>query len=789
MFRFYYVFLVMLFMYLPIFAQQKYTLSGYVQEEGTGETMVGVNIFLPDKSSIGTVSNQYGFYSLTLPEGSYKIMFSYIGYSSRLLEIDLNRDIHQNIVLQPGVQMQEIVVSDENPKKNIESTEMGTVELTMETVKKLPALMGEVDLLKSLQLLPGISAAAEGTSGLYIRGGGPDQNLVLLDEAIVYNTGHLFGFFSVFNSDAIKNSTVIKGNVPANYGGRISSVIDVQMKEGNDRDYVAEGGIGLISSRLTVQGPIQSEKSSFVISGRRTYALDLAQPFINKTKFEGTNYYFYDFNAKANYRLSPRDRIYLSGYFGRDIFKFKNVERDFGLELPYGNATGTLRWNHEWNDKLFSNFSLISNDYDFGLHGGQEAFQFDIDSGVRDYSVKADVDYYPDPSHQLKAGLRYTHHKLSPNVVRATNGEVNFSTKFEPKYGRESELYILDEWTLHPRFKINAGLRMSLFQQVGPYVSTLDSTQYKKGEIVKAYAQPEPRLSVNWSVDPYSSIKAGFSLSSQYIHLVSNSGSTLPADVWVPSTERIKPQIGLQYAIGYFRNFMDNQLEASMEVYYKDLRNQLDYRESYVENFSSDIETEFVSGSGRAYGVELFIRKNKGKLTGWLGYTWSRTERWFPDIEKGRVYPAVYDRPHDIDFVVNYQLSKNWQFAANFVYASGKTFTPIKSLFLVEGRPNIEYGARNSNRLRDYHRLDISFTYENKIKSNKPFHSSWSFSIYNVYNNKNPFFTYTDFSSDVLSGKATAKAYEVTIFTLIPSVTWNFYWNISKSHRNGKANF
>lgn len=767
-------------------AQNKHTLSGYVKEFGSGETMIGVNVFLKDNPQIGTVSNLYGFYSITLPEGKHHLIFSYTGYGTNHVEVELNGNLSKDILMTPGIAIQEVLVTAENPKKNVESTDMGTVELDIETVKKLPALFGEVDILKSLQLLPGISSASEGTAGIYVRGGGPDQNLVLLDEAIVYNTGHLFGFFSVFNSDAIKNTTLIKGSVPANYGGRISSVIDVQMKEGNNQDFVAEGGVGLIASRLTLQGPLANDKSSFIVSARRTYALDLAQPFINNTKFEGSNYYFYDLNAKVNYRFGPKDRLYLSGYFGRDVFRFKNVERDFLLELPYGNSTGTIRWNHLWNDKLFSNLSIITNNYDFRLHGGQETFKFDINSGVRNVSLKTDVDYYPSPEHQLKLGARYTYHKLSPNVVTATNGDVDFNTEFKPKYGHEAECYILDDWALNRFWKINAGLRLSSFVHIGPYYSEIQKKNFGSGEVVKTYFQPEPRILINRILSESSSIKGGLTWASQYIHLVSNSGSTLPADVWVPSTEKVKPQLGLQISLGYFRNFLDNGLETSFEIYYRRMDNQLDYRESYVENFSADVENEFVSGKGRAYGAELFVKKNFGRWNGWVGYTWSRTERWFSEIENGRVYPAVYDRPHDLTVVLNYQLSKNWNLASSFVYASGKMLTPIKSLFIIEGRPNIEYGPRNSQRTEPYHRMDLSLVYENKSKANKSFHSSWAFSIYNLYNNKNPFFTYNDFSSDVLTGKASLHSYEVTLFTIIPSVTWNFYWNITKKSYENK---
>lgn len=775
-----YVFLGLFLFIGSSHGQDKFTISGYVREFGSGESMIGVNLYLKEQPSIGTVSNTYGFYSITLEKGTHTLLFSYLGYVPVELPITLNKDTSIEISMKSGVLMEEIEVSAKNPRQNIEATDMGTIDVSMEAMKKLPALLGEVDLLKTLQLLPGVSSATEGTSGIYVRGGGPDQNLVLLDEAIVYNTGHLLGFFSVFNSDAIKNTLLIKGNIPANYGGRISSVIDVQMKEGNNEDYVAEGGIGLISSRFTVQGPVQKKKSSFIVSGRRTYVLDLAQPFINNTKFAGSNYYFYDLNTKINYQLSQKDRIYLSGYFGRDVFKFSNQERGFEVELPYGNATGTFRWNHLFKDNLFFNLALIANNYKFGLHGGQEEFQFNVDSGVRDYSAKADLDYYPNPSHQIKMGTRYTYHKLSPNVVNATNGEVNFSTSFKPKYGHETELYALDDWTISRKLKLNIGARLSMFNQTGPYQSSVDSTQYSRGELVKTYIAPEPRIGMNYTVSRSASFKAGISVSNQYIHLVSNSGSTLPADIWVPSTETVKPQRGIQYAIGYFRNFLDNAIETSVETYYKDLRNQLDYKESYVENFSAEIENEFVSGKGRAYGVELFVKKNKGKLTGWVGYTLSKTERWFDEIENGRVYPAVYDRPHDLVVVFNYEFAKNWQVSGNFIYATGKSYTPIKSVFFIEGKPNIEYGDRNSLRLDDYHRLDISFIYEKQEKLRKPFHSSWAFSIYNIYNRKNPFFTYTDFQSDVFTGNASAKALKVSLFTIIPSVTWNFYWNASK---------
>ncbi len=769
------LFLSIIFFFSKLLAQQNYTLNGYVTEKGTGETLIGVNIYVKGQENIGTTSNNYGFYSLTLKEGEYDIVFSYVGYKEEVIHIEFQKDYNLNVDLQSGVQLQAVEITSEDLKKNVKSNEMGTQVMNIETVKKLPALLGEVDILKTLQLMPGVSSASEGTAGLYVRGGGPDQNLVLLDEAIVYNTGHLLGFFSIFNSDAIKNTTLIKGSMPAEYGGRVSSVIDVQMKEGNDEYITAEGGIGLISSRFTVQGPIQKQKSSFIVSGRRTYALDLAQPFIKGTNFEGTNYYFYDLNTKINYRLSNKDRIFLSGYFGRDVFKFNNNDRAFNVNLPYGNATGTLRWNHVISKNIFSNISLILNNYNFKFSAAQEAFSVTVKSGVLDYSAKADIDYYPNTNHHIKFGTQYTYHTLRPNLVQATNGEVDFETKLETKYGHESQVYVQDDYKINSRVGVNMGLRLSHFMQVGPY--TFEDKTYSSGEKVKSYFVPEPRFVFNYGINENSSIKGGVSVASQYIHLVSNSGSTLPTDVWVPSSKLVKPQIGIQYSLGFFRNLKNDEFQASVEVYYKSLRNQLDYRESYVEDFTAEVEREFVSGDGRAYGLEFFLAKKTGRLNGWIGYTLSRTERWFDEIENGRVFRAVYDRPHDIVAVANYRLNKKWEVSSSFIYATGRAYTPIKSLFVIDGRPNVEYGPRNSLRIKDYHRMDVSFIYEDKSKLGKKFHSSWAFSIYNLYNRRNPFFTYTDFDTKIFSGNAQAKVVNVSIFTMIPSITWNFYWS------------
>ncbi|MEM9546414.1 MAG: TonB-dependent receptor [Bacteroidota bacterium] len=771
--------LTLLFLTLIINAQDKYTLSGYVRDTQTGETLISANVVNADNPIEGTTTNTYGFYSLTLPKGKYKIAFSYLGFEDQFFELDLNKNLELNVDLAEGITMEEVVISAEKEQKrqNVESTQMGMIELPVENIKKLPAIFGEVDILKTIQLLPGVLSSGEGNAGFYVRGGGPDQNLVLLDEAVVYNSGHLLGFFSVFNADAIKNTTLIKGGMPANYGGRLSSVLDIQMKEGNNKKYAVEGGIGLISSRLTVQGPLIKEKSSFIISGRRTYILDLAQPALNGSDFEGTNYYFYDLNTKWNYRFSNKDRLYFSGYFGRDVFKFRQPGRDLFFDLPYGNKTGTLRWNHLFNDKLFFNLSAIYNDYSFQFDGGQEDFIFKVFSGVRDYNLKLDFEYYANTMHNLKFGVNYTYHKLTPNTASATNGEVDFSTEFLPKYANEIGLYMLDDIKVNNRFSINTGLRFSIFSQVGPYTSKLTGEEFGRFETAKVYTGLEPRLSFKYASSKDLSFKGGITFTNQFLHLVSNSSSTLPTDIWVPSTEIVEPQRGIQYALGVFKNWKDDMYETSFEVYYKDLKNQIDYADNYVNDITTEVEDDFVFGKGRAYGAELFIKKSTGRLNGWIGYTLSRSERSFPDIEDGRWYPAIYDRRHDLSVVANYSLSKKWDMGATFIYGSGRYFTPINGFYFIEQELNTFYGPRNSAQLVPYHRFDVSFTYTPKPDSKKAFRGSWTFSIYNAYNRKNPFFINYDIETNFENGSTTIEGEQITIFPLIPSITYNFKWN------------
>lgn len=764
-------------------AQSKFTLSGYVKDKESGEDLIGANIILLDDISVGTVSNAYGFYSITLDPGVYQVGVTYVGYESFAAEVNLSEgDVSYNIELDPkSILTDEVIVTAERADENVQSTQMGTAELSVEEVKTMPALLGEVDILKTIQLLPGVQSAGEGNSGFYVRGGGPDQNLILLDEAVVYNTGHLFGFFSVFNADAIKNTTLIKGAMPAQYGGRLSSVLDIQMKEGNVNKWQGAGGIGLISSRLTLEGPLVKEKASIIVSGRRTYADLLARPFIKDTDFEGNGYYFYDLNAKVNYRFSEKDRVFLSGYFGEDVFNFISPDNDFNAEIPWGNRTATARWNHVFNNQLFSNLSLIYNDYQFEIGSRFEDFQFNLFSGVRDINGKFDLDFYPGSNHKLKAGVNYTYHRFTPYSANAQSGDVDFSTdSLNKKFAHELAIYLQDEFDINARLRINAGLRGSWFQQVGPYnqivfnelqVAT-DTIVYGQGEAIQDYWGLEPRIGIRYKLNESSSLKGGIAYNNQYIHLVSSSTSTLPTDLWVPSTAVVEPQRGIQYSAGYFKNWLNNVLETSVEVYYKDLRNQIEFSSDYVPELGRDIEESFVFGRGESYGAELFIRKSRGNLTGWIGYTLSWTNRFFDDIDDGNPFPARYDRRHDLSIVANYEINDRWKVSSVFVYGTGQSTTVPVGTYLIEGNLVNEYGERNDFRLAPYHRLDFAATYSPVKKRN--FDWDLNFSVYNVYNRQNPFFIYYDIDGDVVEGDLTVSAKQVSLFPVIPSITWNF---------------
>jgi len=766
-----------------LFAQEKFTISGYVRDSLSRETLIGATIQAKEQSK-GVSSNQYGYYALTLPKGEYAIVASFVGYFPMEKKINLQADLVIDFpLLSKSSLSQEIVISSKKRDANIKNAQMGQIDLSMSRAKSVPVIFGEVDPLKILQLYPGVSNAGEGNSGLYVRGGGPDQNLILLDDAVVYNSGHLFGFFSIFNGDAIKNTTLIKGSMPAQYGGRISSVLDISMKEGNLDKYQVEGGIGSIASRFSVQGPIKKEKASFMLSGRRTYIDALVKPLIKKgSQFYGSGYYFYDFNAKFNYRFSSKDRLYLSGYFGRDRFDFVNNKRQFDVEVPWGNSTLSARWNHVFHKKLFMNTTAVYNDYQFSLGALQNSFNFVLSSGIRDLNLKTDLDHFLTPEHKLKYGALFTYHRLSPSVATGRQDSVLFQpNNAQTKFANEFGLYAQDDWEAGRNLKINYGIRWSAFQQLGPYTNyttdidgnRLDSVKYNSNDQVITYGGLEPRLTMRYSLDEETSLKGSVSRNRQYLHLVSNAGTTLPTDVWVPSTLRVKPQLSWQYSAGIFKNFNDNAFETSIEVYYKSMQNQIEYRQGFTPSIK-DPEEEFVFGKGWSYGTELFINKTKGKFTGWIGYTLAWTWRKFPDLNNGNKYPAKYDRRHDLSVVGIYEVNQQWKLSSVFVYATGNATSLPEKFYLIEGVLTQQFSRINQYRLAPYHRLDLSATYIPTPKKERKWKHSWVFSIYNVYSRQNPYFLYYNQTGSAFAGTLQVQAKQVSLFPVIPSVTYNF---------------
>lgn len=762
---------------------QKITINGFVKDSLTGETLQGASVYAQEAQK-GTSTNMYGFFSLTLSQAKEKVVVSFVGYQSKIILLDTARGLTQDILLVPAsYYATNVTVVGRKKENNVQAAQMGKVDLTIERIKQIPAFLGEVDIMKALQLLPGVRNAGEGNAGLYVRGGGPDQNLIVLDDAVVYNSGHLFGFFSIFNGDAIKNVSLIKGGMPAQYGGRLSSVVDVTMKDGNNQGYDFEGGIGTIASRFSAQGPIEKGKSSFLVAGRRTYIDALVRPFINSgSNLYGSGYYFYDLNTKMNFKLSPKDRLFISGYFGRDVFTFKNKQRAFNTDIPWGNTTATVRWNHIFNNKLFSNTSLVYNDYQFRFDALQNDFRIALSSGIRDLNAKVDFDFFPRPEHKVKFGAQYIYHTFLPNLVSGSQGETTFNPQNTgKKFANEYAVYVQDDWDLTNNFRISAGLRASGFTQVGPYTkftrdefgNAIDSTIYGKGSPVKTYGGLEPRLTLRLNTGASSSIKAAVTRNLQYIHLATNSGTTLPTDLWVPSTYRVNPQKGWQYAAGYFQNFKENTWETSVEVYYKTMENQIEYKEGYTPSLN-DPEEDFTFGRGWSYGAEFFVNKVKGRFNGWIGYTLSWTWRQFDNLNGGEKFPAKYDRRHDLSLVANYSLSKKWKLGGVFVYGTGNAATFPERFYVINGVLTQEASRINAYRLASYHRADVSATYTPKPNSTRKYKSSWVFSIYNLYSRLNPYFIYFDQQGDPLQGTQQLKAYQVSLFPILPSITWNF---------------
>lgn len=784
-------------------AQQSYTVSGVLTDAGTGETLLGASVY-DKESGQGAVTNLYGFYSLTLPEGKYDLLFSFIGYTTVERAVELVKDQSISLELSTATLVSAAAEVVGEKSSNTESTDMGRVEMDVEKIKKLPALLGEVDILKAIQFLPGVQSAGEGNSGFYVRGGGPDQNLVLLDNATVYNVSHLFGFFSVFNADAVKNIELIKGGMPANYGGRVSSVLDIALKEGNSKSFHGTGGVGLISSRLTLEGPIKKDVGSFIVSGRRTYIDILAKPFVNpEADLAGSGYFFYDLNMKVNWRFSDKDQLFLSGYFGRDVFGFSSQAAGFETSIPWGNATGSLRWNHLFNDKLFMNTIATFSDYTFQFKAQQEDFSFGVASGIKDWSYKTQLSFYPNVRHRIKGGVDYIFHKFTPNNVTASSGDVEFDTGGEERlYSHEAAVYLLDEFDVTERIRINGGLRLSFFAHVGPYTkyiqsegegnapgSVVETIDFTGNEVLRTYLKLEPRFALRYKINERSSFKAGYQQNYQYLHLTSLSATSLPTDIWMPSTDRLEPQYGTQYSVGYFRTTLDHMFEGSIELYYKDLENLVEYKEGTrpEDNIGDNIDNHLTTGVGTSYGAEFFLKKRLGAINGWVGYTWSKTLRTFESINNGNPYPAKFDRRHDVSVIVNYDLSERFQFGAAFVYATGNAITLPVERYFYEGQIVDVYGDRNSFRMAPYHRADVSVTYVPKntktvvdvetgeeLEQKRRFSSTWTLSVYNIYNQANPYFIYFGNDGDLAEGSLQIKAYQVSLFPILPSITWNF---------------
>ncbi|MBE8715041.1 TonB-dependent receptor [Sphingobacterium hungaricum] len=753
------------------YSQEKIILSGFVKDAGSGESLIGA-LIQQEGTNNATSSNSYGFFSLTLTNPNAKVSFSFIGYETQVQDLKLTKNSRITVELKAkSNEIDEVVITGNQKNGNVTSPQMGRVNFTMEEIANVPVVFGEKDILKTIQLLPGVASGGEGTSNFYVRGGGSDQNLILLDEATVYNAAHLLGFFSTFNSDAIKDVTLYKGGIPAQYGGRISSVLDISMLDGNNKEFGVEGGLGLIASRLKVEGPIVKDKSSFMLSGRRTYA-DLFLKLSNDEKVNSSKLYFYDLNAKANYKFNDRNTLYVSGYFGKDDLSYSDL-----FSFDWGNATATARWNHIVNDKLFSNTSLIYSDFSYNVNVNSDDTDFTIASKIRNFNFKEDFAYYATPVSTFRFGLNVLHQKISPASIDSGDDSNVNSISVDSRQGLEAAAYISHDWKPLPRLGVIYGLRLTNFSVLGPGTfyqfdqdgEVRDQNNYGS-EIVKNYLYLEPRLSLSYQISDQSSVKTSFNRIVQNLHQLTNTTSSLPTDQYVVSSENIKPQIADQVAIGYFRNFANNTYEFSMEAYYKSMHNQIDFRNGADLQANAYLEGELLYGIGRSYGLEWYFKKQRGRLTGWLSYTLAKSERQFDQINEGEWFNARQDRTHDISLVGIYDLSKKWTLGATFVYNTGNAVTFPSGKYVVDGRTTYYYTERNGYRMPDYHRLDLSATYDRKLK-NKKFSSSWTFGVYNAYFRKNAYII--DFRESEDNPNVT-EAYKVALFGIIPSVTWNF---------------
>jgi len=778
-----------LFITITSFAQDKVTLSGYVKDNETGEGMIAATVMVKELNA-GTVTNEYGFYSLSIPPGTYTIEYSFIGFETVSEQIELTKNITKNAEIGfSQTMLDEVVVTGEKEDENITSVEMSVEKLDIAQVKKIPQLLGEADIIRSIQLLPGVTTVGEGATGFNVRGGNIDQNLILLDESPVFSSSHLFGFFSVFNADAIKDAKLYKGGIPAKYGGRLSSVLDIRQKEGNLKKYTATGGVGLLFSRLTLEGPIVKDKASFIVSGRRSY-FDIFFPLANNETIKDSKLYFYDLNGKVNWTINENNRVFLAGYMGDDVFDLDGLFR-----TQWGNRTATLRWNHLFSDKIFSNFTAIYSNYSYSLGFEQDAFGFDWRASIENIAGKADFTYFLNPNNKIEFGLHTTYYYFKPGTADGylTTGEerTTFYFQVRPIPALESAIYLSNEQKIGTRLTLAYGLRYSGFAQLGAGqvykypngapinpdnpsadVTPIDTIQFDEWEIVKPFQGLEPRFSVNFQIDEVSSVKGSYNHMIQYIHLISNTTAATPVDIYMPAGRYIDPANVDQVGLGYFRNFFSNSYESSVEVYYKYFRDLVDYKDEAELLLNNTLETELYSGDGQAYGMEFQFKKKRGKFTGFVSYTLSRVERFVEEINNGDPYPANWDKTHDVSLVASYDVTKRINFSSSFAYMTGRPITYPQARFEYGGVTAPIYQNRNGARTPAYHRLDLASTFNLVDPEKHNYTIDLATGVYNVYGRKNPYSIY--FQQDQDNPEIT-KAFRLSIYAIpIPYITINF---------------
>lgn len=782
------IFIILFCSVLKLSSQEKYTLSGAITDNTSNETLIGVNILIPEIQS-GTITNEYGFYSITLPKGTYKVTISYLGFKTITETIVLTSDQTENYKLKEAAQsLDEVLIKEDVERLNIKKPQMSVNALSIKTIKNMPVVLGEVDVIKSITLLPGVTSAGEGASGFNVRGGAADQNLILLDEATIFNSSHLFGFFSVFNPDAIKDIKLYKGGIPAKYGGRVSSVLDIYQKEGNSSEFHMNGGIGLVSSRLLAEGPIKKDKGSFLFGGRSSYA-HLFLPLFDLDNVA----YFYDLNTKLSYKINDNNSVFLSGYFGRDVFEIAD-----SFENTYGNTVVNFRWNHLFSDKLFSNLSLIYSDYYYGLT--LNFVEFDWESGIRNFNLKYDFKHYISNNFKLEYGINSIYYKFNPGEINPTNEESGINPfKLTDKYAFENAIYIDAEHKLSNKLSVSYGARFSTFHRLGqdeinvyennnPVIFNEELAIYEKADpigtesfnrsdVMASFANIEPRLSIAYQLNNTSSVKASYNRMSQYLHLLSNTSSPTPLDVWSPSGQFIKPQLLDQVAFGYFKTFKDNQFSLEVESFYKIIQNRIDYTDGANLIANNAIEQVILNGEARAYGLEILFRKNEGRFKGWLAYTLSKSEQRTPGrtpteigINNGQWYNTPFDKTHDVSLTASYELNSKWSFSSNFLLQTGQPITFPNGQYQYNGITVPNFEARNSSRLPAYNRLDLAVNYNPSPNSQKNFKGEWVFGIYNVYNRRNA--ANIAFRENRMTG--TNEAVRLAIFGIVPSVSYNF---------------